>query len=214
MVYSNAFRFRHPINASAPDPLDRALALAARAVQLAPNSSWALYALGLARWFAGNAAGALDALEAGRRLNPNDTTILADLGQRYAMLARWDDAVPLLEESYATNPAQPGSYRIGLFLYHYAHGRFTDALAEARRVDAPNVLYGHVAVAAAAAELGLDDEAANAVAAIQGLDPAYGARIVSDLESRHVAPSLVPLIVAGLEKAGLAITASVGKPGS
>ena len=119
------------------------------------TSSWARYALGLARWFAGDAAGALEALETGRTLNPNDTTILADLGQRYAMLARWDDAVPLLEESYASNPAQPGSYRIGLFLYHYAHGRFAEALAEARRVDAPQVLYGHVAVAAAAAELGL-----------------------------------------------------------
>ena len=150
LVYSNAFRFRHPIDAPDPDPRDRAIALAARAVELAPSSSWARYALGLARWFAGNAAAALEALEAGTVLNPNDTTILADLGQRYAMLARWDEAVPLLEESYAANPAQPGSYRIGLFLYHFARGRFAEALAEARRVDAPQVLYGHVAVAAAA----------------------------------------------------------------
>ena len=61
---------------------------------------------------------------------------------------------------YATNPDLPGTYRIGLFLYHYAHGRYTEALAEARQVCAPQVLYGHVAVAVAAAELGLDDEAA------------------------------------------------------
>jgi TolB-like protein len=205
LVYSNAFRFRHPISASAPDPLDRALALAARAVDLAPNSSWARYALGLARWFAGDPPAALDALEAGRRLNPNDTTILADLGQRYAMLARWDDAVPLLEESYATNPAQPGGYRIGLFLYHYAHGRYAEALDEARQVNAPKVLYGHVAVAAAAAELGLDEEAADALTAIRALDPDYGAHVVADLQSRHVAPGLARLIVAGLEKAGLRI---------
>ncbi len=205
LVYSNAFRFRHPI--AVPDPCDRALALADRAVELAPSSSWARYALGLARWFAGDPAGALDALEAGRRLNPNDTTILADLGQRYAMLARWDDAVPLLEESYGTNLAQPGGYRIGLFLYHYAHGRYAEALAEARRVNAPKVLYGHVAVAAAAAELGHDDEAADAVAEIRGLDPDYGTRVAADLRSRHVAPELVSLIVAGLEKAGLPIAA-------
>lgn len=205
LVYSNAFRFRHPIGASEPDPRERALALASRAVELAPNSSWARYALGLARWFAGNVSEALDALEAGRALNPNDTTILADLGQRYAMLARWDDAVPLLQESYASNPSQPGSYRIGLFLYHFAHGRFAEALAEARRVSAPQVLYGHVAVAAAAAELGRDDEAADAVSAIRGLDPDYGAHVLADLRSRHVAPELVPTIVAGLMKAGLAI---------
>ena len=192
LVYSNAFRFRHPVDAPELDLRERALELAARAVELAPSSSWARYALGLARWFAGDPAAAIEALEAGRALNPNDTTILADLGQRYAMLGRWDEAVPLLEESYATNPAQPGSYRIGLFLWHYAHGRFAEALAEARRVNAPQVLYGHVAVAAAAAELGLADEAADAVSAIRGIDPDYGAHVAADLEGRHVAPALVP----------------------
>lgn len=207
LVYSNAHRFRHPVGAPESDPRERALALASRAVELAPDSSWARYALGVARWFTGNVPSALDAFEDGRALNPNDTTILADLGQRYAMLARWDEAVPLLEESYSANPAQPGSYRIGLFLYHFAHGRFREALAEARRVNAPQVLYGHVAVAAAAAELGRDDEAADAVSAIRALDPDYGAHIVADLRSRHVTPELVPLVVAGLEKAGLAVTA-------
>ena len=205
LVYSNAFRFRHPIGATEPDPRELALSLAARAVELAPSSSWARYALGLARWFSGSVAGALDALETGRALNPNDTTILADLGQRYAMLARWDEAVPLLEESFATNPSQPGSYRIGLFLYHFTHGRLAEALREARRVNVPQVLYGHVAVAAAAAELGLQDEAEKAVAAILALDPDYGARVRADLEARHVAPEVVPLIVAGLAKAGLAV---------
>ncbi|WP_299129893.1 hypothetical protein [uncultured Amaricoccus sp.] len=205
LVYVNAHRFRHAIGEGEPDPRGRALALASRAVELAPNSSWARYALGLAHWFNGDAATGLSALEAGRALNPNDTTILADLGQRYAMLARWDEAVPMLEESYATNPAQPGSYRIGLYLYHFAHDRFSEALAEARRVDAPQVLYGHVAVATAAAALGLDDEAADAVAAIRGLDPDYGAKVAADLAGRHVAPELVGLIACWLRKAGLAV---------
>lgn len=205
LVYSNAFRFGHSINASVPDPLERARALAMRAVQIAPDSSWALYALGVARWFSGDAEGGIHALEAGRRANPNDTTILADLGQRYAMLARWDKAVPLLQESYAANPGQPGGYRIGLFLYHFAHGRYAEALAEAHRVDAPQVLYGHVAVAAAAARGGLKEEAADAVAAIRSLDPCYGARVIADLTGRHLAPDLVSLIVAGLVKAGLSV---------
>jgi adenylate cyclase len=205
LVYSNAFRFRHPEGAPDGDPLERALALATRAVELAPNSSWARYALGLARWFEGNLSAALEALQTGRALNPNDTTILADLGQRYAMLARWDEAVPLLEESYALNPVPPGGYRIGLFLYHFAHGRFREALAEARRVDAPQVLYGHVAVAAAAAELGLEAEAASALSAILAIDPDYGACVAADLESRSVAPELIAPLVAGLAKAGLVV---------
>jgi adenylate cyclase len=203
LVYSNAFRFGHPIGDPGLDLRERALALAVRAVDLAPASSLARYALGLARWFAGNVAGALDALEAGRALNPNDMTIAADLGQRYSVLGCWDEGVPLLEEAYAAEPAQPGSYRIGLFLYHFAHGRFAEALAEARRIDAPQVLYGHVAVAAAAAELGLEAEAEAAVGRIRSLDPGYGTRVAADLESRHVAPALVTHLVASLAKAGL-----------
>ena len=203
LVYANAFRFRQAIEAGGTDPMRRALALALRAVELAPCSAWARYALGLAHWFTGDPQGALDALEAGRALDPDDTTILADLGQCYAMLARWDEAVPLLEEAYASNPAQPGSYRIGLFLYHYAHGRFAEALAEARHVDAPEVLYGHVAVAAAAGELGLADEAEAAVGSILRLDPGYATRVTADLESRSVAPELVRSITRGLAKAGL-----------
>lgn len=203
LVYSNAHRFRHPIEAPGLDPLERAVALAARAVELAPNSSWARYALGLARWFGGDLEGGLEALEIGRALNPNDTTILADLGQRYAMLARWEEALPLLAESYACNPSQPGSYRIGLFLYHYFHKRYEEALVEARQVDAPQVLYGHVAIAVAAAELGLADQASEAVAAIQALDPDYGRRVVADLRSRFVAPILISRLSASLVKAGL-----------
>ncbi len=205
LLYSNAHRFGHATDAPDLDPYERALALARRAVDRAPSSAWAHYALGLARWFAGDPEGGLAMLEKGRALNPNDTTILADLGQRYAMLARWEKAVPLLEESYARNPSQPGSYRIGLFLYHYAHGRHEAALTEARRVEAPHVLYGHVAVAVAAARLGRHEEAAGALAAIRGLDPDYGQRVIADLESRNVAPELIRGLVEGLVEAGLPV---------
>lgn len=206
LLHSNAHRFRHPLGRPEPDPRRRALDLAERAVKIAPHSSWARYALGLALWFSGNVTGALDALETGRTLNPNDTTILAELGQRYAMLAHWGDAVPLLEQSYVTNPAQPGSYRVGLFLYHFSQGRFAEALAEARLIDAPLVVYGHVAVAAAAGELGLETEAAKAVAEIRKIDPDYGAHVMTDLSTRHVARELITPLVAGLKKAGLAVT--------
>ena len=191
LVYSNVFRFRHPIKQAAADPatgLARLLlarssarqARAGRAMRSAwPGGSPAMSPAASRRWRPVAA------------LNPNDTTILADLGQRYAMLARWDHAVALLAESCTTNPAQPDGYRIGLFLFHYAHGRYAEALNEARRIDAPGILYGHVAVAAAPGQLGLDEVAADAVAAIRALDTGSGAHVVTDLQSRHVAPDPV-----------------------
>ena len=132
LVYSNARRFAHPHAGEVNAEGSRALALARKAVALAPGSSWAQYSLALAFWFSGDVHRSLDALERGLALNANDTTIMADLGQRYAMLADWGRAVPLLESAFARNPAQPGTYRIGMFLFHYAEGRFEEALAEAR----------------------------------------------------------------------------------
>jgi adenylate cyclase len=207
LLYSNVYRFGHPITERKRDTLDRALALARRAVDLAPTSSWAHYALGLARWFAGDVEDGIAMLEKGRALNPNDTTILADLGQRYAMLGRWEKAVPLLEESYARNPSQPGSYRIGLFLFHFMHGRYGEALAEARGVDAPSTAYGHIAVAAAAIRLGRKKEAAAAIEALLALDPDYGEHVLSDLALRSLAPELVREVVDALVEAGLNVPA-------
>ena len=190
LVYSNARRFAHPHEGAADVEGARALALARQAVALAPASSWAQYALALAYWFTGDVGRSLEALETGRALNPNNTTIIADLGQRYAMLADWDRAVPLLDEAYVRNPAQPGTYRIGTFLYHYAHGRFEEALAEARNVGAEHVVYGWIAIAAAAAMFGRTAEAAAAVDAILAIDPRNGERVVEDLQARHLEPGL------------------------
>ena len=203
LVYSNARRFAHPHAGAADVEGARTLALARQAVALAPGSSWAQYALALAYWFTGDVGRGLEALETGRALNPNDTTIIADLGQRYAMLADWDRAVPLLDEAFARNPAQPGTYRIGMFLYHYAHGRFEEALAEARAVGAAHVVYGWIAIAAAAAKLGRAGEAAAAVDAILAIDPRYGERVVEDLQARHLEPGLLLAVVDGLRLAGL-----------
>ncbi len=43
------------------------------------------------------------------------------------------------------------------------------------------------------------------------LDPDYGAHVAADLARRHVAPELIPAIVAGLEKAGLAMPSRRGR---
>jgi adenylate cyclase len=202
-MYSNAFRFGHDVSGFTADPLHRALALARRAIDLAPNASRGHHALALARWFTGDVRGSLAALETSRALNPNDADVLADLGLRYAMLAEWEKAVPLLEESFARNPAESSAYRIGLFFYHYVHGRYGEALAEARGVESPHLVYGFISVAMAAGQLDLQQEADAAVKAILTIDPAYGNRVVADLRARNLHPDLIRIVVDGLRKAGL-----------
>ena len=206
LLHADGYRYGYAGPAEARNCLTRAVVLARRAVDLAPLSSRSHHSLGLAYWFLGDVTSALAALETGLDLNPNDTDLMAELGLRYANLADWDKAVPLIEASYARNPAQPSTYRIGLALWHLWHGRCEAALQEARRVDAPGVVFGHAAVAVAAAAQGLDEEAAAAIAALRAVDPGYLARAEADLTARNLHPRLVHLITEGLAKTATAGT--------
>lgn len=201
-VYMDVARFGWDGGAER-DPLGRSLALARRAVALAPHSSQCHHALGMALWFAGDIKAGLAALETGLALNPNDSEIMADLGLRCALRADWTRATRLLDASFARNPAQPGHYRIGLSLAHFAHGRFEAALAEARRARMKDLPFAWSCEAIAAARLGLRRDAAAAVAALVALDPDCGARITDDLARRNLDPDLARAIVAALRDAGL-----------
>jgi adenylate cyclase len=202
-IYTDAYRFGFDSGLDEDDPRDKALALARRAIDLAPSSSRGHHALSLAYRFIGDSQASFDSLQTALNLNPNDTEIMADLGLRYAMSTEWNKAVPLLEEAYRRNPALPGTFRVGLSLYHLAHGRYEEALNEARKVTAPRIVYGHVLEAAAAAGLCLSDEAASAITAIRSIDPDYGQHVVSDLQKRSLHPDMIALIVDWLARAGL-----------
>lgn len=199
-VYTDILRFG--INPG-PDPAERALLLARRAIELAPNSSRSHHALSRVYWFCGEIDASFEELAIARMLNANDTGILADLGQQHAVMAHWDLAMPLLEEAFARNPGLPSSYRIGFALFHFAHGRFEEALAEAHKIDVSGVIYGHMMVAACAIRLGRTGEAARAVGNILAVDPHYADHAVADLARRNVDVGLAATVLDALGDAGL-----------
>ncbi|WP_226574519.1 hypothetical protein [Acuticoccus sediminis] len=202
-VHTDMLRFGGAPTPAGADHGRQALDLARRAIDLAPNSSRSHHALSRAYWFAGDVAGSFEELQIARALNPNDTAILADLGQQHAVMAQWDEAIPLLETAYARNPGLPSSYRIGFALFHFAHGRFAEALAEARKIDVSGVVYGAVMVAASAIRLGLDAEAGRAVHAVTEIDPDYGRHAALDLAWRNVDSTLAAAVLEALGDAGL-----------
>lgn len=161
-------------------------------------------ALSTAYWFSGQVSRALDALETSRSLNPNDMQITAELGFRHAPRGNWDKAVALINTAYSLNPALPGTYRVGLSLWHFVEGRFEQSLSEAKVIDMPDVIYVHAMVAICAAKLGRTGEADAALKSLLKLDPGYGQMVVRDLQERNLHPDLIETITAGLREAGLA----------
>ncbi len=206
-LYTSAHRYDYDVSHATADPVRRALELARCALRLEPESSAAHRALGMALWFSGDIDGALEALEISGALNPNDTEVMAERGFRYAILADWDKAMPLLRESFALNPGRPSTDRMGFALFHYAHGDYIQALAEARKIQPPNLFKVQLIVAAAAGQAGLDAVAKSAVRTILSIDPDHSDRAAFHLQSLGLEPGLIRHIVEGLRLAGLPVTA-------
>jgi adenylate cyclase len=204
-LWVDVHRYGYDSGLSKPDPLATAADLARRSVALAPNSSGGHVALGLAYWLCGDVDGSIAAFNTALALNPNDTEALAELGFRHALRTEWDIGIPMLDAAYRRNPAQPGPYRLGLGLWHLAHGRFEAALAEARKTEMTNLPHGAMVAAAAAIRLGMHEEAAVAVDTVKRTAPAMAADPAAWLAARSVHPTLIETLVQGLSDAGLAI---------
>jgi len=190
MLYSNAARFSYDLGDDCPDPLERALDLARKAIRLAPSSSRAYHARAIAEWFMGRQVDSLQTLGAARALNPNDPELMAELGFRLASRKNWDAGIPLLEEAYARSPLLSGQFRMGLFLYHFAHGRHEQALEEIRAVEAPGIAHVQLAAAAALAALGRLAEARQRLALADQIAPGLATRMPQDVAFRQFHPDL------------------------
>lgn len=210
LVYSDAYRFGFGEGGLPADPRQTALRLAQKAIELAPDSARAYQALSLALWLLNDVGGSLEAARTGLALNPNDTELMALLGTSYILRNDRERGRALVVEAFARNPGQPSWYRLELSLDDYFSGRYEQALSEARQIDAPKVIYGHLAVALAAAALGRMDEAHAAVGRILAIDPHYGDHVVADITKRNLHPDLIPRVIAGLRKAGLTIPGDHG----
>ena len=202
-IYSQHARFMGPSSSDGRQHAARAMQLARQALLLAPNSSHAHHALALAYWFSGDTALSLQSYETALSLNPNDTDLMADMGLRCCLLMDWEAGVPLIEESYRRNPCQTGTFRMGLVLYHFSEGQYREGLRLAEMVNAPDVVYNEIAIAACAERAGLHERARQAIAQINRMEQDYGRRVALDLAARNVHPALAQDLISALHEAGL-----------
>lgn len=212
MLLADGYRLGFDPAAAGRVVLPRALALARRAVELAPTDSQSYAALFLVYWLMNDVERSLAAGQRGLALNPNDTVLLAEVSRRYCMRGMFDLCMPMMEEAFARNPILPGHYRIGPYLARYMAGDYAAALIEARRIGIPDTVFGHMALAMAHAKLGHAREARAAVERVLEIDPAYGEHLRQDLAKRNLAPELIEAIASGMRLAGLDVAEAPAAP--
>lgn len=189
---------------------EHAVDLAQKAVELAPGSSRAHQALGIARWWAGDADAALEALQAASVLNPNAVEPMADLGLHWCLRGEWAKGVRLTEEALGHGCVLAGMPHLCLSLFHFCNGRFEQALADARRIRAEHVAFGFVAQAIALLRLGRAREAAETVGRIVDIDPRYGRHPLGEFDGHCVESTLAATIGSALAEVGLADATHLG----
>ena len=204
-IYTDEIRVNFNPSDTRPDPAGTALKIASRAVALAPDNPLPLQALGIAHWLRREVPLSIAAYEHALALNPYDSDILADLGRAYSLTGDWDRGIPLIREAFERNPAQPSWYRLFIALFHYMHGRYDEALAEAQKIGTPDLVYTHVVLAMIYGQTEQKEAAEQEVHQILRLNPNFGNIAVSDFERRNIDPAIIAKMVDGLTKAGLSV---------
>lgn len=212
VVYLDEFRWGFNPR---PDhnPLDRALEMAERAVDAAPDNAFARLALAETLFFHGELDRAFAEGERAVDLNPNHSEVKAMVGMRLAHSGQWERGIGLVEEALAMNPAPPGWYYLPMSTNAFRQGEDETALDWAKRIDLPGFYWTHALCAAIYAELGWQDNARMAVERLLELYPNFEERASIELSRRHFDPVLLNRLVSGLRKAGLDISASMASNG-
>ncbi len=144
---------RHIFNPR-PNPLDRALLAAERAIDAAPASQMANFGLAVAQYFRGDLDAFRVKTEIALSLNPRCSYTLACLGRLFCYSGEWKRGIELSRRAIALSPHHPGWYHYGLFMNEYHRRRYAEALAELQGINNADYWVMHLLTAITHARLG------------------------------------------------------------
>lgn len=106
-----------------PNPLERAITAAQRAVDLAPTHALGYYALAFTYFFRKDNAGFRAAVEQAITLNPMDGSVMGLLGLLVHHVGEIKRGTQMVEAAMQLNPHYPPVFRAPAFLNAYAEGK-------------------------------------------------------------------------------------------
>jgi len=185
-----------------PGSLDRALAAAKKAVDLAPSNHLAQQVLAVVLFFRGDIAACRSACERALALNPLD-------GSNEAMFLTcftgdWERGCALIRRAMELNPHHPRWYCAVLALDHYRRKDYRAAADAAIEANAVDLFWTHWLLAAAYAQLGEMEAARRALDDLLALKPDF-AETGGEILSLWFEPDLAEHFKEGLRKAGLSL---------
>jgi len=202
LSYVDEFRFgwgKNPATA-----LERALALANKAVALDDQLPQAYRALSYAYLHKREYPRAIDAIQRAIALDPNDADSRASLALSHIYNENYETAIRMLRAAMQLNPHYPARYASALGHAYYFFGRHEDAVTTLRDAIERNANYlsSHIFYTAALSHLGRNDEAAWAATQVRSLSPNFAAENVSGMFPIKD-PAKLRALMDDLKRAGL-----------
>lgn len=141
-----------------PEKIERAVSLALQAEQRAPGLPLAGLVLAFGRMIDGDPDGCLARIRTLLRARSVSPTSRSMCGIGLLLCGEWQEGIDNLRDALDLNPNHPAWQHGFLALDALVRGEPEEALEEARRVEAPGLVWGPLLRAAALGALGRDDE--------------------------------------------------------
>jgi tetratricopeptide (TPR) repeat protein len=154
-------------------PLDRALKVARRGIELKPQSSRAYHLLFTVLFLRGEKDAAILAAEKAIALNPYDVLAIAEYGGRLIYCGAVERGMEILHEAVGFGAMLPSWSHFSLFVGHYVRGDLAQARYHASQLTNETYVYGQLARALIAHADGDAAETQRTVQAIVALQPAW-----------------------------------------
>lgn len=147
---------------------------------------------------------ALAEMERGVALDPNDAWSYASLAEVLSCVGRTEEALEAVVQALRLKSSLPDNHLDGIGIAYAVAGHYEEARAVLQRYLSryPNLLYGHLWLAAVYSELGQDAEARGEAAEILRLNPNFSLEV----HKQRVPikdPAALERGIAALRKAGL-----------
>jgi TolB-like protein len=202
LIYSHEFGSDFNLR---PDPLGRAKEAARRAVDAAPTSQIAHFALAYALFFRREIEAFRHAAERAVALNPMDSATIAHMGIFLAYAGDWQRGCAIVERATQINPHHPGWYWFAPFYNFYQQRNYSAAVETAVKMNMPGYFFMHLVLAAAQGQVGGTDAARGTLQQLLLLKPDIARTARAEFAKWLVEAELVEHLMDGLRKAGLAV---------
>ena len=187
-----------------PAPLDLALTIAQKAMELDPDNAEALFAISRIHYFRHELPEFYSLGERAIALSPNNATRLAWFGQNVVYTGKWERGKALLDKARALNPYLPTMFYYSYANYYYHNENYDQALEAALKINQPGLFWSHIIFSEIYGQMGRTAEAKASVSELLRLFPGFNTTIAANqmrvwnFPETHIAHR-----VDGLRKAGV-----------